>query len=63
MEKNIMTDNQKSILEYLENSYSGAKMMDDIETQERIARAIVAFEADPEIEIFSKEFIEKEIMK
>lgn len=58
-----MTDNQKSILEYLENSYSGAKMMDDIETQERIARAIVAFEADPEIEIFSKEFIEKEIMK
>lgn len=58
-----MTDNQKSILEYLENSYSGAKMMDDIETQERIARAILAFEADPEIEIFSKEFIEKEIMK
>ena len=59
----LLNDNQKSILEYLENSYSGAKMMDDIETQERIARAIVAFEADPEIEIFSKEFIEKEIMK
>ena len=58
-----MIDNQKSILEYLEHSYSGAKMMDDIETQERIARAIVAFEADPETEIFSKEFIEKEIMK
>ena len=58
-----MTDNQKSILKYLENSYSGAKMMDDVETQERIARAIIAFEADPEMEIFSKEFIEKEVMK
>ena len=38
-----MDDQQKMILEYLENSYTGAKMMGDLETMVRIARAIEAF--------------------
>lgn len=38
-----MDDQQKMILEYLENSYTGAKMMGDPETMVRIARAIEAF--------------------
>lgn len=52
--------NQETIIEYLENSYSGAKMMDDDETMLKIARAIVAFKADPyDNEIFTDKFIEK----
>ena len=47
-----------SIQEYLENSYTGASAMDDCETQVRIARAIAAYEADPEMEIFTEEFKE-----
>lgn len=36
--------NQKqNIIEYLENAYSGAKAMDDVELMSRLARAIVAF--------------------
>lgn len=38
-----MDDQQKMILEYLENSYTGAKMMGDLETMVRVARAIEAF--------------------
>ena len=43
-----------AILEYLETSYSGAKMLDDIECMCRLSRAIAAFEADPEEEIYRR---------
>lgn len=40
-------DNQKQvILDYLEQAYSRARMMDDIETQCRLSRAIIAFSYD-----------------
>lgn len=55
-----MNDQEKNILEYLENSYIGAKMMDDISAMVRIARAIDAFKADPETpedEIFTEHFM------
>lgn len=57
-----MNEAEKKILEYLEQSYSGAKMMDDESCQVRLARAIAAFKAGPEenpIELFSEKFISK----
>ena len=57
-------DNEKqkaAILEYLESSYSGAKMMDDIEIQTRVGRAIEAFKADVHEDIFREGFIESQI--
>lgn len=54
---------KKEILEYLEYSYSGAKMMDDIELQTRIERAIEAFKADVHEDIFKENFIESQIVK
>ena len=47
------------IREYLEDAYTGARALDDYEAQIRIARAIAAFNADPEMEIFTEEFKEK----
>ena len=44
------------ILEYLEYSYTGARAMHDMEAQVRIARAMAAYNADPEMEIFTEEF-------
>ena len=49
----------EEIRDYLEKCYIGARAMDDDELQVRIARAIAAFEADPEMEIFTEEFQEK----
>lgn len=54
---------KKEILEYLEYSYSGAKMTDDIELQTRIGRAIEAFKADVHEDIFKENFIESQIVK
>ena len=39
-------DNKEVILNYLEHSYSGAKMLDDVELMIRLTRAIIAFECD-----------------
>ena len=39
-------DQKAVILEYLENAYSGAKMMDDVEMMCRLSRAILAFSYD-----------------
>ena len=58
-----MKDQEREILEYLEYSYSGAKMMDDIELQTRIGRAIEAFKADVPEDIFKENFIESQIVK
>lgn len=49
--------------EWTQNSYRGAKMMDDIEAMCRIARAIVALKADPQIDIFKDEFKERYILE
>lgn len=43
---------QEEILNYLECSYSGAKMLGDEETMLRLSRAIVAFKADVYTDIF-----------
>ena len=41
------TEEQKKImLDYLENSYTGARMMDDVELMCRLSRAILAFSYD-----------------
>lgn len=57
--KKMDEKNYNAILEYLETSYSGAKMLDDIECMCRLSRAIAAFEADPEEEIFTEDFKER----
>lgn len=41
-----MDEQKQVILDYLEQAYSGAKMMDDIEVQCRLSRAIIAFSYD-----------------
>ena len=48
-----MSKQEKKILEYLEQSYSGAKMMGDESCQVRLARAIAAFKSDPEESVFT----------
>lgn len=56
---NVDMNNQiKEIENYLETSYSGAKMMDDVDAVCRIARALVALKADPGTEIFTEEYKE-----
>ena len=57
------TKQYKAILEYLQHSHSGARMMKDMELEMRIARAIIAFEADTHEDIFVDGLIEKEIEK
>ena len=39
-------DQKAVIMEYLEDAYSGAKMMDDVDTMRRLSRAILAFNYD-----------------
>ena len=48
-----MNKREEEILEYLEQSYSGAKMMDDESCQVRLARAIAAFNSNPEVSAFA----------
>ena len=50
------------ILDYLENCYSGAKMMDDVELMCRLTRAIIAFSCDKFDEIPNWEEMMEEYM-
>ena len=50
------------IKDYLEQAYTGARMSDDVETQTRLARALIAFESDPEKDIFLDNVIEDYIV-
>lgn len=50
-------ENYEKILEYLKTTHSGANAMRDPEVALRLERAIVAFEADLEENIFSEEFL------
>ena len=54
-----MNEHMNTVKDYLEHSYSGAKMMDDVEGMLRIARALAALQADIYDEIFKEEFLEK----
>lgn len=54
-----MNENAKVIKDYLEASYSGAKMMDDVECMARISRALAAFESEIDGNIFTEEFLEE----
>lgn len=57
-----MNKQEEKILEYLEQSYSVAKMMDNESCQIRLARAIDAFNSDPEVSafaLFTNKFITK----
>ena len=60
-----MNEQEKEIMEYLEYNYCGAKMMNNESCEIRIARAIVAFKADPEVSpfvIFTEKFITEEVI-
>lgn len=57
-----MKNQEKTILDYLETSYSGAKMVKDEECMVRLSRAIAAFKLDPVVdskEYFTNRAIEK----
>ena len=57
-----MNEAEKEIMKYLEESYCGARTMDDESCQIKLARAIAAFKTDPEeqsTELFTEKFIEK----
>lgn len=52
------------ILDYLEKSYSDAKMMDDVELMIRLSRAILAFDYDDLLHMPTwEEMIEANTMK
>lgn len=53
--------NYKEILEYLENCYTGARAMGDEDIQLRVSRAIGAFKADIDEDIFTPEYHKKYI--
>lgn len=55
-----MNQQEQSILDFLENSYTGANAMYDESCVTRLARAISAFKASPEVDIdriFTSEFV------
>jgi hypothetical protein len=57
-----MTKQEQIILDYLENAFTGARMDDAIDTAVRIARAIAAFQSDPDADmdtIFTDEFLQR----
>lgn len=44
-------EQQKRVLEWLQNAYAGARACDDIDTMTRIARAIEAFELPVSVDV------------
>lgn len=59
-----MKDPEKTILDYLETSYSGAKMAKDEACMVRLSRAIAAFKLDPAVnskEYFTNRALEESI--
>lgn len=58
-----MTKEQDKILEYLKNAHVGAKACGDFNTEFRVARAILAFEADINKDIFKEEAVFDHIRK
>ena len=57
-----MNEAEKEIMKYLEESYVGARTMNDEDCQIRLARAIAAFKSEPKespTHLFTKKFIDK----
>lgn len=51
----------ENVIKFLEDSYTGARMNDDIYMQVRLSRAIAGFISNPNVDadkIFTQEFIE-----
>jgi len=61
-EEIAMTEKQNAILEYLETSLTGAKILDDEDSMLRIFRAIVAFKSSTDEDIFVDGVIEKVLL-
>ena len=54
--ENMQEEKQKQeVLDFLENTYTGAKMMGDEEVMLRASRALLAFKADVHKDIFIEE--------
>lgn len=51
-----MNNDNVPVLDFLENAYAGARMVDDDDMAVRIARAIAAFKSDPKMIVFTDEF-------
>lgn len=56
-----MNTQANEILRYLEESYTGAKACEDEETMLRISRAIIAFSAAVDCDIFRPEIIDQAV--
>lgn len=57
-----MSEEELSIVDYLETCYVGARAVDDVPCMVRISRALAAFKFDPLAapeELFSQNFIEE----
>lgn len=56
-----------SVVDFLEKSYVGARMRDDVEMMARLERAIAVMKTPAEIEVFRPDFeeiyIEREVLK
>lgn len=50
-----MKSRNKEVIDFLENTYAGAKMMGDEEVMLRASRALLAFKADVHKDIFIEE--------
>ena len=60
-----LNDQERQILDYLENCYTGAKMVGDVSAMTRLARAIHSFLAEPEEDadaIFTPSFQEESVI-
>lgn len=61
-----MNKAEQEIYDFLEKSYCGARAMDDLSCQTRLARAIAAFKSDPEEsceDLFTENFISKYVLE
>lgn len=61
-----MNKAEQEIYDFLEKSYCGARAMDDLSCQIRLARAIAAFKSDPEEsyeDLFTESFISKYVLE
>lgn len=61
-----MNKAEQEIMKFLEKSYCGARAMDDLSCQIRLARAMAAFKSDPKEsckDLFTENFISKYVLE
>lgn len=63
MNNNQNKKEYNTVVNFLQDFIIGAKMSDDFENELRASRALRAFEADPEANIFSEEYVTNEAKK